>query len=75
VYAGQVIVPTIGAQWQNNDLRLALIKAVAGSLAAVTLQGTTGGTNCFDMAGKKACNVGDVVRVSQSFLLSHSTPC
>jgi hypothetical protein len=65
LYAGVTTV-LVGAQWQNDNIRSALISAVAGSLAASTIQGTTGGTNYFDMAGKKACNVGDVVRVSHS---------
>jgi len=38
--------------------------AVALSLEAVTLRDIQGPTNCYDVTGKKGCNVGDVVRVS-----------
>lgn len=40
--------------------------AVALSLEAVTTRPIQGPTNCYDVTGKKGCNVGDVVRVSLS---------
>ncbi|KAF1917552.1 hypothetical protein BDU57DRAFT_513863 [Ampelomyces quisqualis] len=54
----------IDAHWQTEKIRQALITAVAGALEAVTLRPVTGPTNCYDMAGTKGCNVGDVVRVN-----------
>jgi hypothetical protein len=57
------MIYSVGAEWQTEGIRHALIIAVAGSLGAVTVHDA----NCWvlpHMNGKKACNVGDVVRVS-----------
>jgi hypothetical protein len=56
------------ARWDSENIRKLLIGAVAGTLEAITNRPVTGPTNCYDMAGTKACNVGDVIRVSYSFI-------
>jgi hypothetical protein len=55
----------IKAVWSSETVRKALIHAVAGALGGITAHevGAKGG-NCFMMGARKACNVGDVVRVS-----------
>lgn len=57
----------ISARYENNSIRQLLIAAVAGALQQMTLESIIGPTNCFDMAGIWACNVGDVVRVSSFY--------
>jgi hypothetical protein len=44
-------------------VRKLLMAAVALSLEAVTTREIQGPTNCYDVTGKKGCNVGDFVRV------------
>jgi hypothetical protein len=57
----------ISAEWQTEDIRHTLINAVAGFLGAVTVQDPRTSHNCWwQPDGTKACNVGDVVRVSRS---------
>jgi hypothetical protein len=59
------LYPAYQGEWQNDQIRHLLIGAVAGALQAMTDHGTEDGSNCYVMAGnRKACNVGDVVRVS-----------
>ncbi|KAH3995324.1 hypothetical protein HBH98_145100 [Parastagonospora nodorum] len=55
---------SVGAQWENDEVRKLLMAAVALSLEAVTTHEIQGPTNCYDVTGKKGCNVGDVVRVN-----------
>jgi hypothetical protein len=71
VIVGTTGIWEIAARWDNENVRQLLITAVAGTLQSVTLQGKGPGTVYFDMVGTKACNVGDVVRVSRLILLFH----
>lgn len=68
---GTVVIWEINARWDSAAIRQYLIKAVAAGFQAATLQDVGG--NCWDkggdMAGQKACNVGDVVRVSSSLVI------
>lgn len=64
----------VAGHWENNAMREMLVSAVAGALEAVTIRDVRGKTNCFDMAGQKGCNVGDVVRVRTQLLPLLSTP-
>ncbi|CAO2647448.1 Nn.00g083700.m01.CDS01 [Neocucurbitaria sp. VM-36] len=55
----------VWGEWENDKIRRLLIGAVAGTLEALTTdQPIVGPSNCFSLANKKACNVGDVVRVN-----------
>jgi hypothetical protein len=60
----------IHARWENPNIRVLLIAAVAGALQQVTYENFIGPSKCFDMAGARACNVGDAVRVSLICLLA-----
>ncbi|KAH7353159.1 hypothetical protein BKA66DRAFT_430561 [Pyrenochaeta sp. MPI-SDFR-AT-0127] len=52
-------------QWHNGEIRNLLIGAVAGTLEALTTnQPIIGRSNCFSLGNRKACNVGDIVRVN-----------
>ncbi|KAH7076313.1 hypothetical protein FB567DRAFT_596919 [Paraphoma chrysanthemicola] len=54
----------IYASWDTDNIRKLLIGAVAGTMEALTDRPIQGGTNCYDIAGRKGCNVGDKVLVN-----------
>ncbi|KAH4117311.1 hypothetical protein HBH98_145240 [Parastagonospora nodorum] len=54
----------IHARWESPDIRHLLIQAAAGALQQMTYENVIGPTNCYDMAGTRACNVGSAVRVN-----------
>ncbi|KAH7408793.1 hypothetical protein DE146DRAFT_647204 [Phaeosphaeria sp. MPI-PUGE-AT-0046c] len=63
--ACELVITKISAEWTTDSIREYMITAVAGALQAATLQGFSDRGNCWDLGGgRKACNVGDVVRVN-----------
>lgn len=61
--AGYPQIYDIHAAWQSLAVRELLIKAVTGTLDAVTSSEPGEHSDCYMVDGKKACNVGDVIRV------------
>ncbi|KAH3906731.1 hypothetical protein HBI56_062360 [Parastagonospora nodorum] len=65
-WGGFTCIKAIQGEWQNGPKRNLLIGAVAGTLEALTKPEPTDGptSNCFDVDGKKGCNVGNPIRVN-----------
>lgn len=62
---GYTRIHDVWGEWENDQIRKLLIGAIAGTLEALTVnQSIIGKSNCFQLGGQKACNVGDIVRVN-----------
>ncbi|KAH7406280.1 hypothetical protein DE146DRAFT_787415 [Phaeosphaeria sp. MPI-PUGE-AT-0046c] len=64
VQKGNTCIWKLSAMWYSEDVRKLLIGAVAASLEALTKSDIGGYSNCYMMGDKKACNVGDAIRVN-----------
>ncbi|KAF1848167.1 uncharacterized protein K460DRAFT_353185 [Cucurbitaria berberidis CBS 394.84] len=61
----ETTIHDIWGEWENDQIRRLLIGSIAGTLEALTKdQAIIGPSNCFSLGNRKACNVGDKVRVN-----------
>jgi hypothetical protein len=63
---GKTCFTNLHAEWQTEYMRKNLMYAVSDTLQALTSVPIGSGTNCFDLDGAKACNVGDTIRVGSA---------
>lgn len=63
-HTGNTCMWGLEASWHSQDVRKLLIGLVASTLEAQTKPDVGGTSNCYMMDSKKACNVGNAVRVS-----------
>lgn len=73
IHEGYTQIYAVWGEWENDKIRRLLIGAVAGTLEALTKdQPITAHSNCFQLEGRVACNVGDAIRVSLPLSLVRS---